>query len=170
MSLLKTKSMYTTIAFIFLACAVPVSFSPIQRGIVETPGLTIQAMDGLFIIKSQTLFETPFNCAGLILHGNVSKDFMAALKHGAKTIIVIQEGKSDTLFGVLYFAPIPSNLKGENVSKHRIIVSDKTLQDARDGLIAYSGTYYEYDFRFQDETISSAFSWVIWLSNKPFWL
>lgn len=104
------------------------------------------------------------------MHGNISNDFRTALKHGAKTVIVMQEGKSDTLFGVLYFAPIPSTLKGENVSAHHIYLSDSTLSGARDGLVTYSGTYYLYNFKFSDEMISSAFSWAIWLSNRPFWL
>jgi hypothetical protein len=169
MRITKTVLLFLAVTIQF-ACAVAVSFSPIRKGILETRGITIHALDGLFTIRSGVPFDTPFNCEGLILHGNIASDFKTALKHGAKTVVVFQEGQSDTLFGVIYFAPIPSTLKGENVASHHIYISDSTMQSARDGLIAYSGTYYLYTFRFPDETIKSAFSWAIWLSNRPFWL
>jgi hypothetical protein len=138
----------------------------VPNGYLRTPGSTIAAEDRSFEIKTGREFKTPFfmECVSVgidfwnIKGKDIKSLYKNALSCGGKKVIVHVPYRSNPLYGVLGFVPLPSDASGPGARSFEISIPESYAQAATGGRIS---VIYEL-------VNNKSISWVLWLSDQPF--
>lgn len=153
--------------FFFIGCGMNnyTSVQP-QKITISTPGIRIIDQNGIFSIESGKVISPPFYNSNVVFYGNISNDFMSAIGYGAKRVFFIQDGKKDTLYGILYLGEHSSVIT--NYNQYTLSFAENALATVRDGNTNYFAEYLDvrkFKMKRGDKYLNEVFTWILWLSN-----
>lgn len=150
--------------------------TPIETGVLTTPGITIKAIDGSFTIKSNEVFKTPFvikewpgrtHCSDGSSYSRYTliESYVWDLEHGAKKVKINFDDGQSSLFGVIQFCDrLNDYVKHYTRSnQHTLQIPTKYINQARSGRIS---VVYQRIGHWSG--VGDTVGWKLWLSNKPF--
>jgi hypothetical protein len=136
-----------------------------------TPGITLKAMDGSFVIYPGVPFQTPDfsktdnnnlgggSGCGAFSYQAVVGAYRAALKCGAVPVLVYASGRVQPLYGLLMLNQLDPTIQAMGVT-YRIEVPRPAIRTAAKGemTVLYATA--------ASETVSQ-YAWLLWLADHP---
>ncbi|MDH5612868.1 MAG: hypothetical protein OEY66_10485 [Gammaproteobacteria bacterium] len=144
--------------------------TPIERGIVSSPEVTITAEDKSFVLKPGQRFKTPFTSKRAIAD---MLDPRAPMVDGWKQILAKKQGKrvrvsvageENDFFGILVFGSVKDikQCTGPALRSHSIAIPKMYVDAAKGGSV--SVVYESFQCRGNKEN----FNWMLWMSDLNF--
>lgn len=164
--MLRVRTLFLSSLLLLLAgCP---AFIQVPAGALATPGVTIEARDGSFVIQEGEPFATPFwvgaeqlACGpyGRDLNGS---DYRDALDSGARRVLVHHPGRARPLHGVLMFCTVWDGNAPELTRWYRVHIPDRATEGLEDGvgLVFARATYVNSD------GYPGQVAWALWLSEQ----
>jgi hypothetical protein len=133
------------------------SYKQVVSGTVGTPGTTIKAENGSFMLQSGRQFQTPFTC---FPEGAAAtpEAFTNALKNGGMRVSVNVEGQPP-LHGILCFYGVNEKAQGPASRSYYIQVPESYIQATSEGRVSVVCETTE---------IENDYAWILWLSQSSF--
>jgi hypothetical protein len=163
------RFIFLSVALFLIGCA---ALPPVlvKEGRLITPGTSIEAMDGSFVIKSGEIFNTPFYsnrfenastvCRIFTGPGMASK-YDIGIKCGGKRVRVRIPGLSEPLYGVLMFEQFPGTAQGPASRLYQLEIPQNYVEAAKGGRVS---VVYEI---VTAPSKLEYFAWILWLSDRP---
>ncbi|MET0123403.1 MAG: hypothetical protein ABW124_20385 [Candidatus Thiodiazotropha sp. 6PLUC9] len=151
-----------------------VSFSTlINKGIIKTSGITIEALDGSFKYESNKVFKpndfgstNPFsdNCvlrgSSNSFKGGVANNIKTGLSNGAKKVRVFHPYSTKPLYGALLFCKKSSVAASSGPDEYSLFVPKSYIDNAIAGRV--SAVYELFT-----NSGNGQIAWILWLSKEP---
>jgi hypothetical protein len=148
------------VCFILLLTACAPLWQPVKEGVVITPGVQIEALDGEFFFWAGETFKPPFQSWTRLDIPNLTADnYRVALRGGARRVKVLLPG-SVPLYGVLALEPLPAS-GAPNGRGYQIDIAAQCAAEAAAGVPCVCYEAVESDQGPQ-------WIWALWLSDRPF--
>ena len=161
------------LALLAVACAppppAPLVWSPVPYGMIKTEGVVIESDTERekFVLRSGERFAPPFDVpfawgswTGLALP---DAGTYRQCGGGCRKVRVTVPGRSDKLYGLLYFSQMHPAARGPGTRSYLIQIPQNYVDEARDGRV--SVIYETVSHRFPS---NSQTGWILWLSDMPF--
>ncbi len=138
----------------------------IRTGRVITPGVTLRAEDGSFVLTAGRPFRAPFwakDCVAWAVHDN----WRIALKWGARRVRVTVPGRATPLYGVLSLCEVHPKKAGPAARSFDLKVPAGAVALTATGQTVVVVKESDYGRRFR-EGFQRFDIWQLWLSRHPF--
>lgn len=147
-----------------------IDFRAVPSGVVETPGVTIAAMDGSVVLGSEP-FAPPFDQGGGCVAQPMAEDSMSGVATGARRVklalpneLAAAAGGKQEIYGLLSLCGAPPNARGAATRAYALQVPIARLQQLEGGRVSVA---YE-KFLWDDGGDHAGVAWILWLSTLPF--
>ena len=135
-------------------------WQPVKEGVVVTPGMQVEALDGEFFFWSGEPFKPPFQSWTRLDVPNLTADnYRVALRGGARRVRVLLPG-SAPLYGILALEPLPTG-SAPNGRGYQIDLAPQCAAEAAAGTPCVS-------YETVETNSGPQWLWALWLSDRPF--
>ena len=154
------------VAILVLACGCAPAWETVPTGEIQTEGVSIEASDGSFSLKTGERFRPPFFTRDCVVKAS-PENFELAREWGARSVKVHVPGRDKPLHGLLAFCKVHPEATGPATRLYQIQVPASSVEKTSGGrvYVVFEETNKGGEF---DDGFHHFDAWQLWLSEVPF--